>query len=451
MLLRGGTIDRNGDGLGALPHHRISKVLRGSFCWRERRTQNPQPLAVELHICAAQYNGSFRDSERQAGTVKHTAKINKATIKDIEKKFSDTAFRLNQERNDFFLPQVQDFVRQRKWINLRPEYQRRLVWDDEKRSLFLESLLLNVPVPPVFLYEWDLSRYEVMDGQQRLNSIVDFYENLYALRGLEKWSELNGSRYKELPETLQRGLDRRRISATVLLVGSTTDGGPDKSEVRKLVFERLNTGGQHLNGQELRNCLYAGLFNDLLIKLSQGSIFTQIWGIPAYDQNVDRHGNLSKGLRENPLYRRMIDCELVLRFFAFRKRTNIRGSVRSMLDRCMEDHLNDKEPDVETLSKDFTERIELAREVFGANTFRYQDETGDWRLSHPLYDGIMVALDRTWTKRKNLISAKAKVAQKVTELIKNESAFEVIVGKPNTAKAVLRRMELLTKAIESAL
>ena len=68
------------------------------------------------------------------------------------------------------------------------------------------------------MYEWDLSRYEVMDGQQRLNSIVDFYENGFALKSLEKWKELNGLRYRELPEILQRGLDRRRLSATVQLV-----------------------------------------------------------------------------------------------------------------------------------------------------------------------------------------------------------------------------------------
>jgi hypothetical protein len=262
-------------------------------------------------------------------------KTTKPTTKALEKKFSETAFRLTQERNDFFLPQVRDFVLQKKWLNLRPEYQRRLVWDDQKRSLFIESLLLNIPIPPVFLYEWDLSRYEVMDGQQRLNSIVDFYENLFPLRGLQKWRELNGSRYGELPETLQRGLDRRRISVTVLLVGGTREARPDQSDVRKLVFERLNTGGQHLNAQELRNCLYAGPFNDLLIKLSRDPLFAEIWEIPSYEQNVDRHGNVAEVLRRNPLYRRMLDCEIVLRFFAFRKRANIKGAVRTMLDRCI--------------------------------------------------------------------------------------------------------------------
>ena len=95
-------------------------------------------------------------------------KSNKPRTQELEAKFEQTAFRLSQERSDFLLPQIQDFVAKRKWINLRPEYQRRLVWDVKKRSLFIESLLLNIPIPPLFLYEQELGRYEVMDGQQRL-------------------------------------------------------------------------------------------------------------------------------------------------------------------------------------------------------------------------------------------------------------------------------------------
>lgn len=374
----------------------------------------------------------------------------RADTRAIEKKFGETAFRLSQERNDFLLPQILDFVRDRKWLNLRPEYQRRLVWDDKKRSLFIESLLLNVPVPPIFLYEWELSRYEVMDGQQRLNSIVDFYENGFALKGLVKWKELNGLRYRELPEMLQRGLDRRRLSANVLLVEGTGAVPPQKSDIRKLVFERLNTGGQHLNAQELRNCLYAGDFNELLITLSRDQLFTKIWGIPSYDRNVDRHGNVAAVLRENGLYRRMRDCEIVLRFFTFRKRANIRGSVRLMLDRCMEDeeHVNATKTKLAGLKEDFQSRLKLARNLFGDNVFRYKDEEGKWELSQPLYDGIMVALDRLWPKRDRLLSARTRVVARVNKLLSRRRALEVIVARPNTAKAVLKRMKLLTKAIE---
>src|SRR5262245_34137240 len=144
-------------------------------------------------------------------------KHRKATPNQIEKIYDSGQNRVTQERNDFLLPQIRDFVREKKWLNLRPEYQRRLVWDRQKKSLFIESLLMNIPVPPIFLYENDLNRYEVMDGQQRLNAILEFYENRLTLAGLETWKVLNGLTYSECPPRLQSGLDRRRISANVLL------------------------------------------------------------------------------------------------------------------------------------------------------------------------------------------------------------------------------------------
>lgn len=374
----------------------------------------------------------------------------RSKTRDIEKKFADTAFRLGQERNDFFLPQIIDFIQKEKWLNLRPEYQRRLVWDDLKRSLFIESLLLNVPIPPLFLYEWELGRYEVMDGQQRLNAIVEFYQNGFALKGLEKWEELNGFRYKELPETLRRGLDRRRISATVLLLESVANEPPQRSDIRKLVFERLNTGGQHLNAQELRDCLYAGPFNQLLIELARERVFAEVWEIPPYEDHVDKHGNVTEALRTDRLYRRMLDCEIVLRFFAFRQRANIKGSVRSMLDRCMEGLVGASAESVTALGDEFRDRLKIAREVFGAHLFRHRDEKGKWRLSQPLYDGVMVAIDRVWEKRELLVKNRAKVVKSLSRLLDDEAAYEVIVGRPNTAKAVARRVDLIVKAMERA-
>jgi hypothetical protein len=236
-----------------------------------------------------------------------------------------------------------------------------------------------------------------------------------------------------------------------LLVGGTDESGPDQGEVRKLVFERLNTGGQHLNAQELRNCLFAGQFNDLLIELSQGSLFTAIWGIPPRDQHVDRHGNVDEELRKHPLYRRMIDCELVLRFFAFRKRTNVKGSVRAMLDRCMKDNLAAKEDGLKAMADDFKTRLSLAHDIFGEHTFEFQDEKGVWQASHPLYDGVMVALDRLWDHRVKLVQSRARVVEELDRVLRDPGSLEFIIGKPNTAKAVLKRMDLVTKALESAL
>jgi hypothetical protein len=140
----------------------------------------------------------------------------------------------------------------------------------------------------------------------------------------------------------------------------------------------------------------------------------------------------------------------VLRFFAFRQRANIKGSVRSMLDRCMENQLTIGETDVAELVQVFQSRLQLARSIFREHVFQYKDEEGKWQLSHPLYDGIMVALDRLWEKRKRLISARVEILRAISDLLSNPAAFEVIVGRPNTAKAVVKRLDLLAKAIEDA-
>jgi hypothetical protein len=144
----------------------------------------------------------------------------------------------------------------------------------------------------------------------------------------------------------------------------------------------------------------------------------------------------------------MQDCEIVLRFFAFRKKSNIKGSVRSMLDRCMEDNLNPTVAELSALEQDFKSRLNLAWSLFGERVFRYKDDDGKWQLSQPLYDGVMVAIDRLWPNRERLLSAKSQVNARIEHLLKRPSAFEVIVGRPNTAKAVQKRMKLLGRAIE---
>jgi hypothetical protein len=192
----------------------------------------------------------------------------RTTNPELERLYEQSSARILQERNDFFLPQIRDFISKDQWVNLRPEYQRRHRWDKKKQSRLIESLLMNVPVPPVFLYEGELNRYEVMDGQQRLVSLLEFYNNKLALTGLDAWAGLNGRKYRDLPSKLQRGLDRRRISAVVLLAESAAPEQFGTTDIRREVFSRLNTGGTTLNVQELRNCIFAGPFNDLIIALA---------------------------------------------------------------------------------------------------------------------------------------------------------------------------------------
>ena len=374
----------------------------------------------------------------------------KLTNRELEDLYDSGEQRILQERSDFLLPQIIDFVDTKKWLNIRPEYQRRLVWDNVKKSRLIESLIMNVPVPPVFLYEEDLSRYEVMDGQQRLNAIVEFYSNRLKLSGLEEWDGLNGKTYADLPPRLQKGLDRRRISATVLMAESPL--AKEKVRIlRRVVFERLNTGGQSLNPQELRNCLYAGGFNDLIVELVKNRLFNELWAIPPYEDNVIGE-SISAELAANSLFRRMGDCEIVLRFFAFLETKYIKGSIRNILDKCMERNVEDWSEEKYSVFEDrFLTRIELAYQVFGKNAFeiitkRKTATPGIIAISdkhsQPLFDALMVALDRLYEHRISLIANKKIISKDFkSRLEADDDFYALIVGRANTAAAVKERID----------
>jgi hypothetical protein len=367
----------------------------------------------------------------------------KLTEKQIEELYESGDYRVAQERNDFLIPQVLDFIKVNKWINIRPEYQRRLVWDRAKKSRFIESLLMNVPIPPVFLFEWELNRYEVMDGQQRLNAIVEFYQNQFRLSGLEKWTALHGRTYAKCPPKIQRGLDRRRISAVVLLAESA-QAAEGKEDMRRLVFQRLNTGGLSLKPQELRNSLYSGAFNDLLVELAGNRLFDEIWEIPPYKDNM-RGTHITPQLAENSLFKRMVDCEIVLRFFALRNKEHIKGSVRSTLDKCMEDNRNIDRSTKVKWRTEFLDRLRLAKDIFGTTAFRIVDKNGRTTPSQPLYDAVMVAVDRLYSRRADLLREKAQIADKLRARLRQKKFYELVVGRGNTAEDVKKRLDAIER------
>lgn len=374
------------------------------------------------------------------------------TEKQIEQIFDQGRFRLHQDRNDFTLPQVLDFVEGKKWMNIRPAYQRRLRWDRKKKSRLIESFLMNVPVPAIFLYEFDLNRYEVMDGQQRLSTILEFYSNEFKLTGLSVWSSLNGKQYSKLPPRIQRGLDRGKLSSIILISDASIENDPAIGDIRTQVFDRLNTGGVKLNAQELRNCLFSGPFNEMVTESAADRRFTDVWGIPPHEEHIRDDGYIGDLLRQNSLFNQMKDCEIVLRFFAFRKSKDIRGSVRSMLDRYMGDNRFASKEIIDELRTRYFNALELAIEVFGDSTFRLpKNESGKKLLSRPLYDAIMITFDRLSDRHDEILSAKNKINAGIVKALGDEEIYSVVVGRPNTATAIKNRLSSVFSIIQSAI
>jgi hypothetical protein len=212
----------------------------------------------------------------------------------------------------------------RKRIDIAPVYQRQFRWDAERQSRLIESVLLGIPVPPLFMAtnsaSGEQTRWEVVDGLQRLLTLVNFAgdaqtreaANLQGeplnLTTLEKLTTFDGYAFDGLPEDIRTTFEDRPLKIIIL---------NDKSElqVRYDLFERLNTGGIALTAQEIRECVYRGEFVDLLGRLAEDEDFNTVVKLPA--------GRQKDGTRE----------DFVLRFFAFLDRyQKFDHSVKDFLD-----------------------------------------------------------------------------------------------------------------------
>ena len=205
----------------------------------------------------------------------------------------------------------------------------------------------------------------------------------------------------------------------------------------------------HLYAQELRNCLYPGPFNNLMIELAGHKHFTDLFGIPPHKKHVSAGGRVSPALSKNSLYKRMTDCEYVLRFFAFRRADNLRGSIPKMLDDCMRENAKCSPAEIDDLRSLFLTRLEFVVKRLGQEVFRLPDDKTR-RTSLPLYDAVLIAVDRLWKHREALAGRRARILAGMKKLLRDQENYDVIIGKPGTAKAIRARMTLVKTTLESA-
>lgn len=319
----------------------------------------------------------------------------------LEKKYAKQMRQIHPQKIELPISTLKAMVEDQ--IGLNPDFQRRDRWDAKKQSRFVESIIMNVPVPPVFLGEDRYGSYVVLDGRQRLTAIYEFLRGSYALEKLEVWKELNGMRFTDLEDNgLAPTIKRRFIPAVLLLRESSP-------EVKYDVFDRLNTGGVPLNTMEIRNAVFQGKFNRVLHKLSDEPVFRELWGIP--------QDNTSRKL--NTLYSQMKDIELVLRFFALKEPTKIRRSFKWWLGHYLDSRNQEAEvnPDLDIFESDkqsFFRAINSVKRVFGADAaFVRPDYTDKQSKSAPLSDAVMIAFS---------ILDPAKIDEGIATALKDELA-----------------------------
>lgn len=256
---------------------------------------------------------------------------------------------------------------------LNPDYQRQYRWDDLKASRFIESILLNIPVPVIYLAEEKDGTFSVIDGQQRLTSLLRFIKpnvgEEFRVDGLKVRADINGLAFDELERSDKSAITKRPIRCIVVLNESD-------QALKFEVFERLNTGSSKLTDQEVRNCIYHGNFNDLIKKLAINEHFLELISLPEKNRN------------------NMKAEELVLRFFAYRDLddgTDYPGGYTEYLNNYMEYNRSLPASRIEELRNLFNDTVEMVYSTLGARVaFRRPiDQVNPDRFAHTLINGAI--------------------------------------------------------------
>lgn len=333
-------------------------------------------------------------------------------------------------------------------IKLDPAYQRNHVWNDETSSRLIESLILNIPIPIIYLSQdidvddenySRIPRYSVIDGQQRLTAIRDFMNNDLVLKGMQILEPLNGYKYSNLPLFLVRRLEERTIKC--LRIDSTLD-----SQVKYDIFERLNSGSVKLEPQELRNATYRGPFNDLIKKLAENENFRILLQI---DITLPESEKL-----KNKKVMRMEDVETVLRFFSFsdNRYHEMKDGLKNFLSNSMNKFNNLSEKELHEFELYFEKTMRLIREKFGDKAFakyKYDRITGEYKITSSfnvsVFDALSVAVADKVVLEESDFSEDALVNFK--NLFTDLSFINMISGSTNDKSKILGRINAVKEVM----
>jgi hypothetical protein len=238
-----------------------------------------------------------------------------------------------------------------KWegglLDLQPSFQREYVWKlkPELPSRLIESILLEIPIPPLYFGRLSGGKLEVIDGQQRLTTLIEFITNRFPLQRLTRMPSLNGQKFRDLSIEYQEKIKDTPIRTVEINAGNNTD-------LRFEIFERLNRGSMALNEQELRNCVYRGPFNVLLAELEMDNKWRSVKG----------------GAEPEPRFK---EREMILRFLALANRVQFyNGGLKRFLNDYMANYAPRDPVAIDEQADLFRKTMQNVYTVFGANSGR---------------------------------------------------------------------------------
>ncbi|PSB28679.1 GmrSD restriction endonuclease domain-containing protein [Chlorogloea sp. CCALA 695] len=332
-----------------------------------------------------------------------------------------------------------------KWkrgrLVLQPFFQRQYVWDSAKASRLIESALLCVPLPIIYLAEELDNTESVIDGQQRLTSFFSFIDGNFPngqpfrLSRMKVFPELNKKKYSDLSDELQDKIRYYQIRTVTI----RRDSDPD---LKFEIFERLNTGAMPLNEMELRNCVYRGSYIKLLKELAEDEVFTELVGIKKPDK-------------------RMKDIELVLRFSAFYHSTYLKyqSPMKRFFNQDMEKYKNINEHDATALRDAFKNSVQIIKSLFDKSAFKrfrlgtQNNPNGLWeaqQFNTSIYDVLMGVF---YDKDKNQVYAALDAIREglINLMTTNQDFIDAITLGTSEVGQVRKRFDLTRMLVDSIL
>lgn len=322
---------------------------------------------------------------------------------------------------------------------LKPEIQRKYVWDKPEASRFIESILLGLPIPSIFLAKTSENNRLIVDGYQRIMTVYDYVQKgIFSKDGkafkLTNTDKINyrwkGKSYTELSDTDQKKIKQTTIHAIIFEQKHPKD---DDSSLFQ-IFERINTSGKVLKSQEIRNCVYQGKLNTLLFDLNKDINWRKLFGTDIEDS-------------------RMQDLEFILRFFALGSdelRVIPKGqiSLKTYLNKYMGEKKHNKESFIDNKRKEFQNVTKFLFDNLRANAFRNLAVDGSYqsRFNPTVFDSISIATNYAMKKLgDNIPTSDMKKNHKI--LLSNEKFKEYSTTRTTNIDHINGRIALASKIL----
>lgn len=312
-------------------------------------------------------------------------------------------------------------------IIIRPEYQRLFRWSHGQKVKLIESLILGIPVPSIFVYQNENGIWELVDGLQRVSTVLQLFGVLQdekplvlagtkympALEGF-KWDNVNSA--KEIPQNIKLGIKRAKINLIIILSDS------DK-RAKFEVFQRLNTGGSNASNQEIRNNVM------IMINPEKYKWFEKL------SRNSDFLETLSLSDR---LFEEQYHMELLLRYIALSNYPyNKKKDVGDFLDDINEEILNNEDFQFDRVKDEFEKTFSILNEVLGEKSFKkFNGEDFKGKFLESAYEVISVGL----TANLNIYSSKKEALKAKIKALYDEEIYNKTSGSGSNAKSRIPKL-----------